>query len=154
MPQAPVSLSRASTVSLSHSTCRTGGSHYFVDICPDCRCLSPFPELVFSPRNNLESENIPRRALISSHQTQHQQIRCKPLWLKSPRKGRVNAGAGAEIKGSERGRGEAALGSRARKGNFLTAPAAPRAPSASAAPRPEPRLLPTGTPGFSRWIPR
>ncbi|XDC51395.1 hypothetical protein R6Z07M_002577 [Ovis aries] len=35
------------------------------------------------------------------------------------RKGRVNAGAGAEIKGSERSRGKAAVGSRTRKGNFL-----------------------------------
>lgn len=31
----------------------------------------------------------------------------------------MNAGAGAEIKGSERSRGKAAVGSRTRKGNFL-----------------------------------
>ncbi|MXQ89316.1 hypothetical protein E5288_WYG015853 [Bos mutus] len=45
----------------------------------------------------------------------------------------MNARTGAEIKGSERSRGKAALGSRARKGNFLTAPSAPRVPWAPAA---------------------
>ena len=41
--------------------------------------------------------------------------RGKKLWVKSPRKGRVDTRAGAEIKGSERSGGKAPLGSPARK---------------------------------------
>ena len=60
---------------------------------------------------------------------------CKLLWLKSPpRKGRMDTGAGAEIKGSERSHWKAPLGSLAWKGSFLIAPGAPGSPWAPAAP--------------------
>ena len=61
----------------------------------------------------------------------------KPLWLKSPpRKVRMYAGAGAEIKGSEQSHWKAPLGSLARKGTLVTAPGAPRTPWAPAAQKP------------------
>ena len=51
--------------------------------------------------------------------------------------------AGADIKGSERSGGKAALGNRARKRSFLSAHVAPRAPCAPAAPAEgDPRVLP------------
>ena len=60
---------------------------------------------------------------------------CKLLWLKPPpSKGRMDAGASAEIKGSERSHWKAPLGSLAWKGSFLTAPGAPGSPWALAAP--------------------
>ena len=43
----------------------------YLDYCLESRSLSPFSELVFFPRNNPESENIPQHAQISSHQLQH-----------------------------------------------------------------------------------
>ena len=74
--------------------------------------------------------------------------RCKSLWVKSPsRKGRVDTRAGADIKGSERSGGKAALGSRARKRSLLSARAAPRAPCVPAAlAEGDPRVLPVDPP--------
>ena len=55
--------------------------------------------------------------------------------------------AGADIKGSERSGGKAALGSRARKRSFLSARVAPRAPWVSAAlAEGDPRVLPADPP--------
>ena len=55
-------------------SCKTGLSSslsnawsQYLDYCPDCRCLSPFSKLVFSPQNNPESENVPQHAQISRH---------------------------------------------------------------------------------------
>ena len=94
-----------------------------------------------SLHNNSESENIPQHAVISSRQSRHKRASVEPLWLKSsPRKGRMDTMVaylefgGAEIKGSER-RGKDRMGSGARKGSFLSVPAAPISPWAPATPR-------------------
>ena len=79
---------------------------------------------------------------ISCSINRHQ---CKLLWLKSPpRKGRMDVGAGAEIKGSEQSRCKTPLGSLAWKGSYLTVPGTPQAPGAPAAPCPSLSLLSTG----------
>ena len=63
---------RGSCKTVLSSSLSTAWSQY-LDYCPECRCLSPFSKLVFFPKNNLESENIPQHAQIYSHQSQHKQ---------------------------------------------------------------------------------
>ena len=141
-------------------SCKTGLSSslskvwsQYLDYCPDCRCLSPFSKLVFSPKTtrNLKTyHNMLRFPAINHSINRHQY---KPLWLKSPpRKVRMYAGAGAEIIGSEQSHWKAPLGSLARKGTLVTAPGAPRTPWAPAAPSSAGGSCLQGLPGSPRGI--
>ena len=105
--------------------------------------ISPFPKTALNLKTHHNMLSFPTiNRCIKGHW-------CKALWLKSPRKGRMEAEAGAETIGSRQSGCQAPLGRWAGKGSFLTAPEVPRDPWAPAAPCPSPGLLPTGTPRFS-----